>query len=178
MKITLTREEMMKVWRERLLLGPLRNDCEITLTEGTDVDGVIGRQIDAWYSALLDTAPVRYLAPTDIGAEVSVGINTDGVGTVELPEGCRRVVAVELHEWERPAVIITDPGSPAALRQTNRFSRGGRASPVAVVEGRRLRLYSVSRAMSTIRTLMVVIRPSDGLYTLDDSALSLIPYYK
>ena len=168
----------MKVWRERLLLGPLRNDCEVTMTEGPDVDGVLAGQIDAWYSALLDTAPLRYLAPTDIGAEVSVAMNIDGVGTVELPEGCRRVVAVELQEWERPAVIITDPESPAALRQANRFSRGGRASPVAVVEGRRLRLYTVSRPMSTIRTLMAVIRPADGVYTLDDSALSLIPYYK
>lgn len=168
----------MDVWRERLLLGSLRNDCEVTLTEGPDVDGVISRQIDAWYSELLDTAPLRYLAPTDIGAEVTVGMTADGVGTVDLPEGCRRVVAVELQEWERPAVVITDPESAAALRQANRFTRGGRASPVAVVDGRRLWLYTVSRPMSPIRTLTAIIRPAAGVYTLDDSALSLIPYYK
>lgn len=165
----------MGVWRSRLLLEPLRNDCEVTLTEGADVDGVLGRQIDAWYSELLDTAPLRYLALTDIADRTTVTMSVDGVGTIQLPKECRRVVSVELSEWERPATVTSDPASPLAMRQANRFSRGGRAAPVAVVDGLRMRLYSVSKPMSQVKSLVVVAEPPEGQYCLDDSALSLIP---
>lgn len=177
MKLCLTSDEMLQQWRLRRALLPLRNDCEVQRTDGIDIDTYLRAEMRAWYLGLLDTALTRYLSLDDIAADVPLTVDSARCVTVKLPDACRRVISVRLQGWERPATIVTDPLSDLARMQHNPFSRGGTASPVAVLDGSTLQLYSApaSAEPPRLRQLLCVITPDEGLYTLDESALSLIP---
>lgn len=177
MTVTLTHEEMLAQWKLRRALLPLRLDCEVTRRDTVDVDRLAALEMRDWYLRLLDTAPVELTGVTDLAGEVAVTAVDDGTATVVLPPGCRRVVSVEMEGWERPATVVADPASPVARLQTSRYSRGGAARPVAVVEGDTLRLYTPVNASARLVSLKCVTEPADGSYRMDERALSLITPY-
>ncbi len=174
MRLTLTSEEFLALWRLRRGLEPLRNDCRIVRTDGIDLSALERTEMESWFAIQLREAPVDRLVPVDIGASVSVGRLPDGAGLIELPEGVARVVAVDMEGWTRTARIVSDRADPLRDAQLHPLSRGGANAPVVVVEPGRLRLYT-PRPGATLTRLSVVMEPMDGFYTFDSSLLDLIP---
>lgn len=174
MRLTLTSEEFLALWRLRRGLEPLRNDCRIVRTDGVDLSELERSEMESWFALQLRQAPADRLAPVDIAASVSVGREPDGAGIVELPDGVVRVVAVDMDGWARTARIISDPADPLCAAQLNPFSRGGANAPVAVAEPGRLRLYTPQPGAALTR-LSVIMEPMDAFYTFDSSLLDLIP---
>ncbi len=178
MIITLTHSEMLAQWKLRRVLEPLRDDCAAVRRDGIDLDRLLALEMRDWYLQLLDTAPAELTGVTDIAADVDVVMQPDGSGVVALPEGCRRVVAVTMKGWRRGATVVTDPDSPLAMLQTCRHSRGGTVMPVAVVDGSVLRLYTPPDGdAAEITELKCVMEPPEGVYRMDERALSSIAAY-
>ena len=174
MRLTLTSEEFLALWRLRRGLEPLRNDCRIVRTDGIDLSALERTTMEAWFARQLREAPVSRLAPVDISAAVSVTAAPDGSGVIELPESAVRVIAVDMDGWARTARIVTNAADPLHAAQLNPMSRGGSNAPVAVVEPGRLRLYTPPPGAALTR-LTVIEEPADGLYTFDSSLLDFIP---
>ena len=78
MKLILTREEMLA--RRRLAGGfePLRTDCTVEETAGTDINAMLELQLSCRYLELLDTADPALLAPEDVAADTAVTPYTHG----------------------------------------------------------------------------------------------------
>lgn len=175
MMITLTRQEMLAQWKLRRALEPLRADCMAQRNDGIDLDRYLTEEMRSWYLRMLDTAPVEMTGWTEIAGEVAVTVAADGSGEILLPENCRRVIEVRLEGWKRQATIVTDSNTALAVRQQSRFTRGGTVDPVAVLSGRRLRLYTPPAGMTpAIATLRCVTVPRDDCYTMDERALELL----
>lgn len=175
--MTLTHSEMLSRWMLHCGFEPLRADAAVVRTDGIDLERLMAQQMRQWYLDLLDTAPVEMLETDDIAAQLDVTTDGDGVGRVALPADCRRLISIRVKGWSRDATIV-DAGSALARRQCNRLTRGGSACPVAVVEGRRVALYSLAGDTAVVESAMAVMRPADDVYRLDERALSLIPDVK
>lgn len=91
---------MLDLWRLRRGLQPQRTDCTVVRTDGVDIDGLLGRQIDDWYLNLLDTAPVEMLPVTEMRTRVEPVLDENGSVDVILPDVCRRLVSVKLKGWQ------------------------------------------------------------------------------
>lgn len=172
MRLTLTYEEFQTLWRLRRGLEPLRTDCRIDRIDGIDLPELERGAMEAWFARQLREAPVEMLATTDIAATVRLDIMSDGSGTVALPDGVVRVVAVEMSGWARGATLATD--SSLRQAQLNPYCRGGTNAPVAVADNRRLRLYTPAQG-GTLTRLEVIAEPEGDRYTFDSSLLELIP---
>ena len=72
MKLTLTRSEMLE--RRRLAGGfePLRTDCTVEDTAGTDVDALLESQLRQRYLELLDHGDISLLAPVEAASDTAV----------------------------------------------------------------------------------------------------------
>lgn len=172
MKITLDTSQMLERWRLARGLVPLRGDCAITRHDGVDADSLLIADMRRWYLDLLDTAPVGLLAPEDISDDVSVNVGDDGVASLSLPENCRRVIEIRLTQWMQPAIIVSDHDARLAQLQSSPYSHGGCYRPVAVADGRRLRLYSVDPEKEvSVASCIAVVEPADGTFKLDERAL-------
>ncbi len=171
MKLNLTSDEMLRVWKLRRYNEPLRSDCVVTRADGVDLDGLQRMEMREWYLKLLDEGDLSLLEVSDIAADVAVVINQDGSGTIKLPAECRRVVEVQLDGWFRPARIV-GADSPIGLLQCSAMSRGGSVEPVAVVRDGCVDVYTPVGV--GVRSLKCVMEPSDGGYVMDERALSLI----
>lgn len=174
MLVRKTKAEMVAEWRLRKgMLAPVTAGAG-NREDGLEVDSLIEREIDRWYFGLLETAPAEYLPLKDFAAEVEPTLNADGSVELELPEECRRVVEVSLSGWRRCAKIVNGIDSPAARMQSSPYIAGGSWQPVAVRNGRRLRLYSSSGATAQVERLICVAAPADGTYLFDESLLGTI----
>lgn len=169
----LSTAEMLSLWRLRRQLEPLRSDCVVSRIDGIDTTELLQQEIDDWYESLLDTAPIEMLVVTDITQQVALNINSDAMGTVILPERCRRVIEVMTNVWSQPA-ILTSPDTALAMRQTNIFSRAGKSRPVTIKDHNLLRLYGIDKH-SQLSRLLCVMQPDDGFYEFNKRALSTIP---
>lgn len=173
MKVSLTREEMLE--RRRFVGGfePLRSDCTVEDTAGTDIDALLEAQLRGRYLELLDTADVALLAPADIAADTTVDAGADGCSLLWLPARCRRVLSVRLDGWECCAEVLpqTEEGGVRAL-QLNPFTASTVSTPKAVwlSEGR---IAAWPRG-SVAESVVAICDPGPDVYTLDERALSVL----
>ncbi|MDE5942562.1 MAG: hypothetical protein K2H14_10690 [Muribaculaceae bacterium] len=176
MKVTYTKERMREEWKKRRWLEPLRADCRIRRSDGIDLDAYAETEMRQWYLELLATAPAGLLAPTDLTLTSTVKRTASGTAYVELPDTVVRVVSVRLAGWQRDAMIASGPHDPLAMRQANRFARGGVEHPVAVVNGHRLELYSAANPDSTpmLESLLVITDTGSETYKFDERAWLLV----
>lgn len=163
---------MLSQWRMRRALEPLRSDCTVERIDGIDLDAFLKMEMRNWYLNLLDTAPLHLLSITDVASLVSLSFNTDLSATIILPKGCRRVVEISLDCRNSPITIIS-ADSPLATCQQNPFSRSGSVAPVAIVHHDHAIIYAGSNNFN-ISHMLCVMEPDDGVYELDEAALSLI----
>ena len=172
MKLRLSTDEMLSQWRMRRALEPLRSDCTVERIDGIDLDSFLMMEMRDWYLNLLDTAPPHLLTLTDITSKVSLSKNDDLSATIRLPQRCRRVIELTLDSSPSP-VKITTPNSPLTICQQNPFSRSGTASPIAIHSNDSLIIHAGNNDFNIVQ-LLCVMEPDEGLYELDEAALSLI----
>lgn len=176
--LTLNAQQMLTLWKSRLGYAPLRSDCSMERVDGYDLDGMLLEKIRSWYVGALRSEPADALPLTDISAETAAGrkVTADGVVRLTLPADCLRVVEVDCGCWDRPALMVTDSGSPEALAQTNPFARSGSARPVAVVCGSSLHIYSVtSEADAADITVKAVMLPDADTFVLTPALMAAMP---
>lgn len=169
----LSPEEMLRIWKLRRYHEPLRADCEVTRTDGLDLDRLQTMELREWYLKLLDTAEPELLEVKDIAKDVALKRRPDGSATIMLPEECRRVIEVSLEGWRQPARLTTQ-GSALAQLQQSEFSRGGTMEPVAVVHSGYIHLYSPPSGTAVIGTLKCISEPLNGEYVMDELLLETI----
>ncbi len=168
MKITLTKSEMLALWRRATGIDPAIADCDITRVDGFDLDATLTVFMRSWYLHLLDTAPLSQLAPTDIASLFPAGEVCAGWLRLQPPEQMRRLVSMRLSGWERPAL-------PEPLPQgvvDNPFCLPSPQAPRVFIapDGTILAGPSSGSLVSAI----CVADTGDDVYTFDDSALSLL----
>ncbi len=164
--ITLTREEMLELWRLRRHLEPLALPASVTRTDGLDTETLIETEMNRWYEEQLLTLPADRLPLNDVAQECEITIQPDGSWLVTLPPTVMRVVAVKIDGWLKEATIVTDPASPLAHAQLNPFSRGNRYNPVVVMQQNRMLIYTPPPGASQLKKVICVTRPADRTYIL------------
>lgn len=171
-----TPEQLVREWRLRRGLLPLRPDGAISQIDGFDPDQIIAARLLDWYHSLLDSAPVSMLPVTDIAQSLSPSVADDGVVTVPLPQSCRRVISVRLDCWLADATPVTPQQNPAlAAIQRSGYVRGAAYAPVAIYEPHQLTLYSADSPSASLTSLRSISVPDDGSIVIHRSALSLLP---
>ena len=176
MKLELTRNEMLALWKRRHFLEPLRTDCSVTRTDSIDLDALCAENMRQWYLQLLAEGDPALLAPADISSAATLRRTDHGTVALTLPDNAVRVLAVRLEGWEREAVPVAHD-SPDALRMANSFACGGVACPVAVVHpDRTLELYSPPNTATIPKVDMLLAAADTGpeTYAFDERALALI----
>lgn len=171
-----TPEQLVREWRLRRGLLPLRPDGAISQIDGFDPDPIISARLIDWYHSLLDSAPVSLLPVSDIASDLSPSVSDDGVVTVTLPQSCRRVISVRLDCWLTDAIPVSPQQNPAlAALQRSGYVRGSIYAPVAIYQPHQLTLYSADSPSPTLTSLRCISLPDDGSIILNRSALNLLP---
>ena len=176
--MTLSHQQMLAIWKLRQGFTPQRTDCTADIINAIDIDTILSMQIRDWYINLLDNADISYLVTTDISSRLTPQPHPSGTVTIHLPDGIRRITHIKLKGWQRPAAVIRADRDPAlASRQANPHTRGGPVNPVAIhYPPDTVLLYTLpDDADPMIETATAVILPPENTYTLDPSALTLIP---
>lgn len=143
----MTRQELINTVKTKVdELSPL--DAEIVpvgLHSDNPLDSFADGLLDECAKELLMCAPVSRVRVADCPAEP---VTRQQTGYVVLPADFLRLSEFKMTEWERPVTVAYEPDSPVALRQYNRYTRGGCCKPVCVLShrdgGRVLEYYSVN----------------------------------
>lgn len=97
-------------------------------------DTIINELLDESALELLLKAPFYLL---DISEDTELTIIEDStdkhIGTIELPYDFVRLVSFKMKDWLRPVTEFNLPTDEVAIRQSNKYLRGGIAKPVAVL---------------------------------------------
>ncbi len=72
MRLELTKNEMLALWKRRHFLEPLRADCRIERSDGVDLDAIATEEMRLWYLKQLAEAPPDMLAPSDLAMTAKV----------------------------------------------------------------------------------------------------------
>ena len=174
--INLTESEMLAMWKRLMHIDVVRRECVIERDDGIMLDDVLIHHIRQWYAHLLLTAPLHWLPIDDVGAQVQLSVDDDGVVTAVLPESFVRPVEWKLAGWKHSVTVFVEPDSQEALRQCSPWLRGGCANPVIVKYDDRLMLYSVEPGTSPVLVIArCVAVPSDNRYMFHHDALETLP---
>lgn len=173
----LNHQQMLAHWRRAHGHEPERSDCSVEVFEGMDTRVSMSTRMRQWYLRVLDRAPLRHVTLTDTASRLAAERIGDGVWLVRLPEDVRRLVALRLQGCTHAAQVRPRGEGPRTdALQTNRYSRSGRFSPVALLEEdrRTVTLYCRGMAEAVITEAPGVCDPGDETYEFDESALSLL----
>lgn len=168
MKKTLTRGEMLNLWRNIRMGEPLRLDCVVERTDGTDITAFLEGEMRTWYLDLLDRGELRHVCPTDAASTATV--SGAELRVVEVSPSARRVLGVEFADW----------GAPVAVNACEAEVRAAASNPfrqrplVAAIGPNRL---IVAGARGALKSVWALLDPGPDSYVFDDSALSLITDY-
>lgn len=178
-QLLLTPDEMMAQWRLRAFPEEVNADCTATRYDGIDLDAHLRARMQAWYDNLLLTAPAHMLAPVDIAADVALSQLPDGSGWFRLPDDAVRLTYLMMPGWLAPALIV-DATLPGASLQLSGRQRSDYRAPVAVVDGRLVRVFSPAKpslfddADPLRPTSCLVVVDAPDVYRLDSRALATI----
>lgn len=179
MKLVLSRTEIIK--RRRIAGGFDYTSTAATVesTTGIDLDAHLGRDTRRRYLELLDTAPRRLLAPSDIAAECSLAKGTDGGSEIRTPASCRRVFEMRLAGWHRACEVAPCGQADAiAHAQANPYAAATARRPVAVeLPGRTdggAPTIAAWPAGTAISSVTAASDPGPETYIIDEAALGLL----
>lgn len=173
MKLTLTNEQMARIWRARAAIESADSDSSFERFDAVDIADAINFAMRQWYLNLLDTAPLSCLVATDITEKLKQKSAGAVWITAELPSDCRRLTSLTLASSPLPVRIVDDINDDVKLKRilANTYTRGAAFEPRAFVVQRMLTVIAPSPAISSA---VGIVDPGDETYTLDESALTLI----
>jgi hypothetical protein len=100
-------------------------------------DSIIEELLDESAMEVLLKAPFYRLSVTDgskaTDVKASKDLSDDYVGTLTLPTDFIRLVSLRMKSWKQPVTTFALPGDAVAVKQSNKYIRGGIAKPVAVL---------------------------------------------
>lgn len=107
---------------------------EIGVENTKPYDSIIDELLDESALEILLKAPFYLLDITE-DAELTVvqDKNDKNIGTIELPYDFVRLVSFKMKDWQQPVTSFAMPGDTVAVKQSNKYLRGGTAKPVAVL---------------------------------------------
>ncbi len=161
---TLTREQMLDIWKVKRAVEPRGLNCTISRTDALDVEAQLEREMRAWYLALLDDGDPTLVAVTNLSDSAAVTTSpSTGLTTINLPEGTRRPLFVR---FEQPEQLIPISGGmlPDASNPFDLAPQAGWLTPREVV---------VRGVQGALTTLLATTDPGPATYQLDDRALTL-----
>lgn len=170
--LTLTKNEMLALWRKSHGLDTLRADCSVEAVDGIDIDAWLEPKMRRWYLNLLDTAPAHLVPVGEFGRSSSVTVTASPVGAIVPPAAVRRVLSVKLQGWQRPVVPVSEEEAAGRLgRLASPFFRPGRNEPLAVVRADGTLLVAPVD-VPVVESLRCVADPGEDVYQLDETLLT------
>ena len=168
--LTLSKSEILAIFRREIGLDPRRTDCSITVREGLDVDDILLRHIRRWYLNLLDSAPPELLPTGDVASKSGLTLRPDSPwGSVALPQEARRPLRIKLKGWVNDAAVTSpDKAAASVSRMASPFGKPGNYEPLAVAEGHTILVCPPS---GIVESLTAIIDPGEDTYILDESLL-------
>lgn len=97
-------------------------------------DSIIDELLDESALEILLKAPFYRLPvykATNLTAKKDT--NDDKIGSITLPNDFIRLVSFKMKGWLQPVLSFALPGDAVAIKQSNKYIRGGVAKPVAVL---------------------------------------------
>lgn len=97
-------------------------------------DSIIDELLDESALEILLKAPFYRLPvykATNLTAKKDT--NDDRIGSITLPNDFIRLVSFKMKGWLQPVLSFALPGDAVAIKQSNKYIRGGVAKPVAVL---------------------------------------------
>lgn len=154
-------QELATAWREEHGIAQMPGS-----TGGvgeTQMEALIRRRLRCWYAKLLYTVPYERAPIRDLKESVKEGWYTSqGALMLRLPaEGCR-LVEVMLPEWDKPVRVFHEPGSPAALRQLDRWRRSDERDPVVIMHRDTLMIYGLRAEDAVAASEQMRVAPAIG----------------
>lgn len=155
----MTRKELINIVKTKVdELSPVDAEIQfINPMEDKPIDSFVDNLLDECAKEVLQKAPVSRL--DGVSENVEVHANKDGSGYIVLPDNFIRLLEFKMAGWKRAVVSVAEPGSEIALKQSNRFLRGGCCKPVCVFshrpEGRVMEYYSVQKKHEVDRFIYV-----------------------
>lgn len=172
--ISLSKQQMLEIWRKRLGLQPRMADCSVAAFEGIDLDDLIAARMREWYLGLLDNAPAHLIPTADIASDVAIRLDDSPLWlTVSLPDSIRRPLSVKLKGWMVSVPVLSvEEAATTVARMASPYARPGVYAPLAVISPMGLR---VTPAAGLVEELIAVSDSGPESYILDESLLSTIP---
>ncbi|MDE7335536.1 MAG: hypothetical protein K2N10_04420 [Muribaculaceae bacterium] len=164
MKKSLTKGEMLDLWRNLRMAEPLRLDCAVARTDGTDLSAAIEAETRAWYLQLLDRGDPALIIPVDASPTAIVSSSESGLTLVGVSASSRRILEVRFSGWDAPVAPDTTL-EQVRLAAANPYCR--RPMVAAIGKDR----VAVAGAEGTLSSLMVALDPGPDIYIFDDAAL-------
>lgn len=163
MKRTLTKTEMLTLWRYARTAEPLRLDCTVSRTDGTDFDTMLREEMRAWYLKQLDEAPEEMLAPEEMAGQAQT-LGLYGVTHVVLPDSVRRILRLRFSGW--PAPVVPDSDTMTVRRRASNpyclRPMAARISPREVI---------VCAPKGELASVTAISDPGPEIYVFDDKLL-------
>lgn len=167
MKKSLTKDDMLALWRNLRMAEPLRLDCAVARTDGTDLTAAIEAEMRAWYLRLLSEGDPRLIVPVDVAQTALVTTSALGLTTIEASASSRRILSVEFEGWGAPVAATGDFGC-VCRAAANPYCR----EPMVAATGPDRAV--VAGAQGALKALYVALDPGPDSYIFDDGALALI----
>jgi hypothetical protein len=162
---TLSKSEMLEMWRRHCGVEPLRLDATVTRTDGPDVDALLTQQMRTWYVELLATAPESLLRVTDVKAKTSVSFAAgDGMAVISVPQSVVRVLRVSFSDVSLPI----EPTVEAATVRRCGLNPLWRRPLMAPLGNGCWVLCAVSGQLTSVEA---IVDEGEEVYTFDERAL-------
>ncbi len=163
-------EEMLQLWCARRGILPLFSaDAE----DATGLRLSMEAEIEAWYCELMQSAPVELLPVENLTIGSTLKRLAPDITEIRWPERGVRPVSLLFTTSQEPIETFHSPESDIARLQRYPLTRAGAEMPVAIALPGRVRVYGALPAGAQIEELLMVARPDDGSYSLDQSLLKL-----
>lgn len=170
--MTYSEQELIDYGRRVLGFGHIRSDCNLSQTDGVDVDALIADNIRQWYLELLRNGARELLEGTAVAVTASTPLGGAGGARLEVPARCVRVLSVRLKGWHH----AVEPLGAAKLEQTmlrqlNPYTAATVRSPVAVASADGSILAWPESAEYGSTEVIGAVDPGAGTYTFAEGAL-------
>lgn len=169
----LTAPQMLALWKEQLLLQPVRSNCYLEREDGIDLDAFLTTHINHWYAHLLATAPAEWVPVEDVKDLVTLTPAGGGLLSARFPPQCVRPVEWRLSTWRCSVTTFLQPGSHEARCQLNPWTRAGNEAPAAIdMHDHLLLTHDGAATLPTVTVARCVTRPADGAFVFHHDALA------
>lgn len=177
MTVTLTSDEMLRIWRRRAGLEPSATGCTVERFDGVDVDGPLRDRMRAWYLKLLDEGDPNLIGePQALDGLVGLTVSPAGEAVVTLAPQVRRITSLQLDGWQRPTPVLSRAEASDRIAMLgNPYSRPGNACPLAWRDSDGVITAIPARSGSKVCAARGFVDTGSDLYRIDERAIDTVP---